>query len=936
MEKRLCFNCLREGHGTRNCAKKKECFHCKKRGHSSALCKERATLTRRFLPTSTRVQAANTTQEGSVTAKETKSDEEIKMIATTVIRSKDRQETTRGDTTLTTLLLCKEVLVSNPNDPRRAAVVTAFFDSGCQGTFVTNELVKKLQLEANSLQKLTICGFGSKDPRIYDSKQVVLNIHLKNGSAKQVEAKSIERITQKIQTVDLTREDLDGLEHEEAAKLTLPTKWKAPSVVVGVDYYHQFFTGVTKHLKSGFELIESKVGTMIAGKGRIGNVSGNDRKLSANTARVLCTIASADHAVRAVKLKLANGRECTRPINLIAPLEVTNDDDPIPDEDDGRRSEPGDPHLEREDPEEEDEGSLKCHSATTEIEKERTATTKRKIAKKATMRTSQSSTSRFFLLMNVIIIFMLNFGTPTVAPTIRGHLCPMGSALTAYIPLPLDHNCSKKADSPIEKTNVTVYRKQFVRLNASYCSRTQRTVCTDALLRWHLSVAGDSTNVTGVSTATCNEMAVDKTAYGQPLHQNSKHQWSTNNPVTYSYGWFGQRCTTTTNYYFEEGEIVVQDGSHILTDLAVSCSFHGGKCATPTATILWNPQQLKHRCHYHQQGRFVAYLTKDRVLIEALQEVFVKFKNQSAIDQHCHFDQPWRMENDVILTLGPPTTDTNNATNDAKAFLLEQGDPAPDPENTRFQYIYERLKEMNERHVEEAFQRTCNNRNRINAIVRWISERDPTFTARMLTNRTDITGEAVEGGLLISKCIHYLSDETGSAKQEKEDPIFNKHVIEALEGRKAQWMARVLAGALSGGRQGVQTRPRSIAEAIREEESEVTQQIEDAVSDVENEIKAIALRWKFVTATVLLGLVGCIAIGLYCRFGCPIKCRGPRHPRSDRILIEMTQNDHPVSCYRPAQLKVPKPRRNLSAGSVANHREVSVIHDGAKKERRRH
>uniref|UniRef100_A0A0M3HFV7 DUF5641 domain-containing protein n=1 Tax=Ascaris lumbricoides TaxID=6252 RepID=A0A0M3HFV7_ASCLU len=57
-------------------------------------------------------------------------------------------------------------------------------------------------------------------------------------------------------------------------------------------------------------------------------------------ARVLCTVASADHAVRAVKLKLANGRECTRPINLIAPLEVTNDDDPIPDEDDGRRSEP--------------------------------------------------------------------------------------------------------------------------------------------------------------------------------------------------------------------------------------------------------------------------------------------------------------------------------------------------------------------------------------------------------------------------------------------------------------------------------------------------------------------------------------------------------------------------------------------------------------------
>uniref|UniRef100_A0A183VAG9 DUF1758 domain-containing protein n=1 Tax=Toxocara canis TaxID=6265 RepID=A0A183VAG9_TOXCA len=138
--------------------------------------------------------------------------------------------------------------------------------------------------EVDALQKLTICGFGSTNSATYDSMQVALNVHLTSGVVKKVQSKSIEQITQEIQTVDLGPEDLESLKYEEVANLKMPMKWKAPSIVTGIDCYHQFITGTRKRLNSGFELIDSEVGPMICGKGHIKGSSGNERELSANTA----------------------------------------------------------------------------------------------------------------------------------------------------------------------------------------------------------------------------------------------------------------------------------------------------------------------------------------------------------------------------------------------------------------------------------------------------------------------------------------------------------------------------------------------------------------------------------------------------------------------------------------------------------------------------
>ncbi|MFH4979760.1 hypothetical protein AB6A40_006469 [Gnathostoma spinigerum] len=79
----------------------------------------------------------------------------------------------------------------------------------------------------------------------------------------------MEHITQKLQTIELNIQDMINLQREEDTELRLPTKWRTSSVVIGIDYYHEFVKGTAKWLRSGFEVIDTEVGAVMCGKGRI-------------------------------------------------------------------------------------------------------------------------------------------------------------------------------------------------------------------------------------------------------------------------------------------------------------------------------------------------------------------------------------------------------------------------------------------------------------------------------------------------------------------------------------------------------------------------------------------------------------------------------------------------------------------------------------------
>ncbi|MFH4982509.1 hypothetical protein AB6A40_009218 [Gnathostoma spinigerum] len=143
--------------------------------------------------------------------------------------------------------------------------------------------MKKLKLEPQSSQKLTISGFGNTKLITYNSKQVEINVHLMNGPAKRIEAKTMVHITQKLQMIELNTQDMINLQREEDNELRLPTKWRTPSVVMGIDYYHEFVKGTANRLKSGFEVIDTEVGAILCGKGRIAETLVLTTILTANT-----------------------------------------------------------------------------------------------------------------------------------------------------------------------------------------------------------------------------------------------------------------------------------------------------------------------------------------------------------------------------------------------------------------------------------------------------------------------------------------------------------------------------------------------------------------------------------------------------------------------------------------------------------------------------
>ncbi|VDM29478.1 unnamed protein product [Toxocara canis] len=105
--------------------------------------------------------------------------------------------------------------------------------------------------------------------------------------------------------------------------------------------------------------------------------------------------------------------------------------------------------------------------------------------------------------------FVLRFGA-TIIPAIRGPRCPSGPVLMEHTCLPTRYNYFKEFELLVEKVNVTMNRRQFVRLKAAYRSQTQRIVYTDTIIRWRINIADKSTNTKPIPTATCNEVTIDK------------------------------------------------------------------------------------------------------------------------------------------------------------------------------------------------------------------------------------------------------------------------------------------------------------------------------------------------------------------------------------------------------------------------------------------
>lgn len=101
-----------------------------------------------------------------------------------------------------------------------------------------------------------------------------------------------------------------------------------------------------------------------------------------------------------------------------------------------------------------------------------------------------------------------------------------------------------------------------------YCSKVEPMVRTWAFMCWSLQVTNDTTIVSPLARTICLTLCRQKRCSNDILFQiGNSSKWSTNRATSFSFGFLGIRCETTTNYILEDGTVTFFEGIRPLTVL---------------------------------------------------------------------------------------------------------------------------------------------------------------------------------------------------------------------------------------------------------------------------------------------------------------------------------------------------------------------------------
>uniref|UniRef100_A0AAF5Q771 Uncharacterized protein n=1 Tax=Wuchereria bancrofti TaxID=6293 RepID=A0AAF5Q771_WUCBA len=269
---------------------------------------------------------------------------------------------------------------------------------------------------------------------------------------------------------------------------------------------------------------------------------------------------------------------------------------------------------------------------------------------------------------------------------------------------------------------VNVYTRSPITVPAIKCNNITRTV-----------LMSDQTTTSAPSSETCRDLYDQKQINGSKLAQIFHNKWTTTNQVHYYYGWLGVRCQSTTNLVLTEGEIFLYDGNGSVSDFETTenCITQDGKCITNNNIVLWDIQQITKKCRYRKVGNFDAQLYENHVIIDELQTSFVFSKDSKTFRSgNCNFSNPNLMDDDTVIDIVTRIANNRNRRNTNLALALprgklmmmetQRGDDS-DPENTKFQYLFDSLQQEFQQQLKLVEQRTCENRNNLLLLIEWLS-----------------------------------------------------------------------------------------------------------------------------------------------------------------------------------------------------------------------
>lgn len=219
-----CFVCLDTGHLMRNCQSKYSCKKCKKR-HNISICDTNGNTPE--------VQHNNFVSSYNGVLMQTASAE-----CTDVSNFKTRK-------------------------------TRILFDSGSQRSYVSLDLCSKLSLQALRKERVNIKTFGDDDWKIRELEVFQMKIKHRNGNGFcLIEAYGVPKVCGPLtkQDIEFTKKRYTHIECLGLADRNIAGKDLEVNVLIGLDFYHDFFTGNRETGLEGPVALETRLGWVLSGR----------------------------------------------------------------------------------------------------------------------------------------------------------------------------------------------------------------------------------------------------------------------------------------------------------------------------------------------------------------------------------------------------------------------------------------------------------------------------------------------------------------------------------------------------------------------------------------------------------------------------------------------------------------------------------------------
>uniref|UniRef100_A8NPC5 Env-like protein, putative n=1 Tax=Brugia malayi TaxID=6279 RepID=A8NPC5_BRUMA len=138
------------------------------------------------------------------------------------------------------------------------------------------------------------------------------------------------------------------------------------------------------------------------------------------------------------------------------------------------------------------------------------------------------------------------------------------------------------------------------------------------------------------------------------------------------------------------------------------------------------------------------------------------------------------MQGDIVIELD--VEDDSNSTTKFKRrvtnklLMMEKSpDRKYDPENVK--YLSDSLRQEFLQQLKETQQRSCQNRNNLLLLIKWLSISNPTLATKLILQRNDEIAKRINGNLMVAPC---KSEQSTIENIEFKGDLINKFEIERI------------------------------------------------------------------------------------------------------------------------------------------------------------